>query len=48
METNNSQPEIRELDSPLEQLIAEIVSDPKVRAEMEKIQPVDYELKYFS
>ncbi len=51
METNKSQLD-RELDK-LEELIAiiaaeitiaEIVSDPKVRAEMERIQPIDYEM----
>lgn len=32
------------LEEELEYLIAEIVADPEVRAEMEKIQPIDYEM----
>jgi hypothetical protein len=35
METQNSQPDL------LEELLAEILQDPEVRAEMEKIQPID-------
>lgn len=38
-----TKPEKPERDS-LEQLIAEIVSDPEVRAEMEKIHPIDVEM----
>lgn len=40
METN-PQPERRQYDDPLEQLIAEIVADPDTRAEMLKPQPID-------
>ena len=43
METNNSQPETRELDE-LEQLIAEIVADPEVRAKMLGFQLIDAEM----
>lgn len=40
METNNSQ-DAGDAGDDLEQLIAEIVADPEVVAEMLKIQPMD-------
>lgn len=43
METKPEKPENPEWDD-LEQLIAEIVSNPEVRAEMEKIHPIDHEM----
>jgi len=40
MEINNSQPITSTI---LEQIIAEIVSDPEIQAEMLKMQPIDIE-----